>query len=66
MPLSTKKTVPVAVGKSRLVREDDNDRSDDSGGEEGGRRRMDAGNHDTVAVKQFQVSHCVCVCVWCV
>ncbi|CAI8017357.1 PAX3- and PAX7-binding protein 1 [Geodia barretti] len=56
MALSTsKKKVPVAKGKSRLVREDDNDKSDESGGEDGGRRRMDAGSHDMAAVKQFQV-----------
>ena len=55
MPLSTSKKVPMAKGKSRLVREDDNDRSDDSDGEQGGRRRMDAGNQDDAAIKQFQV-----------
>ena len=55
MSLSTNKKVPTAKGKSRLIREDDNDRSDDSEGEDGGRRRMDAGQHDTAAVKQYQV-----------
>ena len=61
MPLSTnRKKIQVAKGKSRLVREDDNDKSDDSGGEEGGRRLMDAGQHDTAAVKQFQV----CAKIW--
>ena len=53
MPLSKKK-VPVAKGKSRLIREDDNDHSD-SGEEEGGRRKMDVGDHDNLAAKQFQV-----------
>ena len=50
----TKKKVPTAKGKSRLVREDDNDQSD-SGGEDGGRRRMDVGGRDDVAAKQFRV-----------
>ena len=59
IPLSTNRKVQMAKGKSRLVREDDNDRSDDSGGEEGGRRLMDAGQHDTTAVKQFQVRNLV-------
>ena len=56
IPLSNSQKVQVAKGKSRLVREDDDDRSDESGEEERGRRRMDAGNHDTAAVKQLQVS----------
>ena len=57
LSLSGKKKTPVAEGKSRLVREDDNDRSDeeDSTGEDGGRRRMDAGQHNMAAVKQLQV-----------
>ena len=59
---TSKKKVPAATGKSRLVREDDNDKSDDSGGEEGGRRRMDAGQHDMAAVKQFQVRLCLYCC----
>ena len=56
IPLSTNQKVQVAKGKSRLVREDDDDKSDESEEEERGRRRMDAGNHDTAAVKQLQVS----------
>ena len=53
VPLSKKK-VPMAKGKSRLVREDENDQSD-SGGEEGTRRQMDVGCHDTAAAKQLKV-----------
>ena len=63
MALSTsKKKVPTATGKSRLVREDDNDKSDESGGEDGGRRRMDGGTHDMAAVKQFQVRRLLFIC----